>query len=298
MDTSNPWIHVENPFDNRTKESRKVMNALATDHHSRLLARQPQGGFWVTLLPAWQTEYNTWHTRYEAWVNASAAWNSCTRALEGLLEQLQVAPPGEGRSLIDSWAGRLEGLFGKASSHYEFLLPQGREPFTRGTREGIIGAVHGLAQRLQTRLTPLTAEESALQAQVDALVAAGATVPESIADALQEAKDRTAGVTQLMGKVSAFHTKLFDARNAQQGCEGELRVAATAVEAQRVRIARQMFKNFGLILAHFCDPASPAPDPQFAAADLFDLATLQRPKSEDEPEEPEPEPAPVPPPGP
>ena len=292
MDNNNPWPQVENPFDNRTKKSRKAMHKIGTDHKDKI---QPKSltdaffsGIYTLFLPIW----NDWAAAYDAWVNANAAWNSCTRKLEGLLDVLRVDPPGEGRSLIDQWEGSIAGLWSSTGSMYEFFFPQGRAPFTEGTRESIMQAVGTLSTRLIEKLPGIVTERTNLESQVNSM---GALVTDELADALQVARDRESTVTRLANRINAFHGSLAAARSKQQGCEGAVGLASSALDKQRVRLARRLLKNFYLIADHHCDVEAPEPNPQFVAADYFDLETIMRPNGEGDDADEDP-PAPVTPP--
>jgi hypothetical protein len=295
MDNNNPWPLAENPFDNRTKRSRKAMHKIGADHKDKLDVKAATSAFFASLQGLYIPIWTNWTAAYNAWVNANAAWNSCTRKLEGMLDTLRVDPPGEGRSLIDQWEGAIAGLWSRTGSMYEYFFPQGREPFTEGTRESTIQAVATLSTRLIEKTAIIQSERANLELQLDALVAAGATVPDELQDAVQLARDREATVTRLGNRINAFAGSLQAARSEQQGCEGTVALASSALDKQRVRLARRLLKNFYLIADHHCDVEAPEPNPQFAAADYFDLATLMRPNGEGDDGEEEP-PAPVPPP--
>lgn len=291
------WHYCENQFDNATKDSRKRMNIILTDHIAKLIARQSEHATITGLIGPTQGVVNIWQQRYTDWRNKRAAYKAASQGVQSLLDALMFAPGAGQRSKIDEWDTRLAALWTPDAQDYTFLLPNGRAPFTTGGRDNIIKEVGDFSQRLSQKAPELTAARDGLQAQVDAITNAGGTPPDALVDALDTAKGRVDAVVTLGARTAAFHSQLSSARSLQQGKEGLVDAAATLVEEQRVVAARRLYANLGLLMAHFVLLPNEQPEPQRAAEDFFDLDTLMQ-TGEDEEPVPEPAPAPVTPPTP
>jgi hypothetical protein len=287
------WHFLENQFDNSTKNSRKRMNIILTDHLAKVFARLSEHATITALVSPTQAVANTWTTRYTDWRNKLASYRGASQTMQNLLDALKLAPgPGQ-RSKIDEWDSKLTALWTPGSPEYVNFLPSGRAPFANGGRDNIIKEVGDFSQRLTAQITPLTTARDTLQGQVDAITAGGGTPPDALADALETAKDRVDTVTSLAGKTAQFHSQLSSARSAQQGKEGLVDSAATLLEESRVIAARRLYANLGLLMAHFVLLGNEQVDPQCAAGDFFDLDTLIQTAADEEPD-PEPAPAPAP----
>lgn len=293
MITTSIWHYLENQFDNATVSSRLRMNILIVDHAAKLGAKAGAHVTFQTLNTALIPVFSIWQLTYNDWRNKKAAYHSATLTLENLLAVLQISPPGAGRSRIDEWESSISGCFGTSDPYYKHFFPLGREPFTRSGRDNIIVEVGTLHTRLAEKLVPLQNEASAADAPVAALIAAGASVPAVLQDALDAANARTACVASLIPRVASFHAQLYAARTDQQGKEGLLDTASSAVELQRRRACRRLYSNLGRLMSHYTEnPDAPEEEPQYAVTDFFDLDTLMRTGEEEEPDPAPPAPPP------
>lgn len=285
--------YLENQFLNATRDSRKRCKTLADDHNAKLVARVNSNAALPPLLAAWTPVYNLWNTTYNNWQFARANYRACTQKMDNLTEQLRVTPVGGGRSKLDEWEGRVAGLWATTDPVYQFLFPQGREPFTRQGRDATIAEVLNLSTRMASKLPALTTERDNLQVQYDAAIAGAQTPADSLIDALELAKDRVDALTLMANRINAFYGQMNSARLDQQGRESDLDEAARAVEKQRIRICRRMYANMGALIGIYTDIDSPEDEPQMEVAKFFQFELLSLTTPEEEPiPEPAPEPAP------
>lgn len=287
------WHYLENQFDNSTKNSRKRMNIILSDHIAKLSARLGEHATIAGLVGPTQGVMNTWSARYSDWRNKQAAYRSATKAVQDLLDALMFSAGPNVRSKIDEWDSKISALWMPGSVEYVNFLPNGRAPFTIGGRDNIIKEVGDFSQRLAAKIGDLTTARDTLQGQVDAITGGGGVPPEALADALEQAKSRVDTVTSLSSKTAQFHSQLSGARTTQQGKEGLVDSAATLVEEQRVIAARRLYGNLGRLMDHFVSLPGEQVEPQCAAGDFFDLDTLIQTSADEEPD-PEPAPAPTP----
>lgn len=283
MNAAETSHYLENQFLNATRKSRKRCKILADDHHAKLAARLALNPALPVMQGTWLPIYNAWITAYNAWQNARANYRACTQKMDNLTAELRVTPPGGGRSRLDEWEGRVAGLWGVNDPVYQYLFPQGREPFTRQGRDATISEVLNLSTRMATKLSDLTAERDNLQQQVDTLNNNNVTPPDALLDALELAKDRVDTLTLLANRINAFHGQMLAARNDQQSREGDLDAAAVEVEKQRVRICRRMYANMGTLIGLLTEVDSPEAEPQLEVAEFFQFELLSQTAEEEEP---------------
>jgi hypothetical protein len=154
----NTWIHISNPFEAVTKESRRKMLILITDHTSRL-----QNGVAVAVI-------NTLYTRtapvkldfsnkYSTWSVANGQWKAETNRVNAGLKDLSGTK-------IENWDIRIQMIFTQGSADYQALLPRRRVPFQEGTMDERIAAVHTLGEALDAY--PGEASLVTLKGEVDA----------------------------------------------------------------------------------------------------------------------------------
>ncbi len=216
---NNTWKFIENPFLSATADSRRKMDRIVEDHDAKLDAASTEPGAnpeLAVLFTAWGPKKTEWDTAYDAWRNARAGYKGGTVTVENLLNQLHTKPGLEEDSKIENWDNRIRAVAPRGSALYTTLLPQGRAPFSGGTRDGMINEVKLLGQRL----------------------AAQTTKPELVA---------------LGTEVSAFHTQLDNARTGQQGQEGDVTLDASEIEEARKMMARVLYGNCGMLMFLFQD---------------------------------------------
>lgn len=271
------WHYLENQFDGVTRESRKRMDAILADTFPKLVAGTAANSAIAPLVTILTPAKTAWDTVYGQWANARAASRAATQQVENLLFVLRREPaPGE-RSHVDAWESRLSAEWARSHAVYAYLLPQGREPFTLGTREQMIGAVEQFGKRLTDQAGKLQAE---------------AAQPGLAADKAARLTRQATLLTELAGDVSAFFAQLDAARDAQQQREGELDGLSGQVEAARVIAATALYKVLGSLMAIFAEPPQRSQVTAF-----FDLTLIMNPPKAGEDEEEELPADPVPPAG-
>lgn len=283
MNAAETSHYLENQFLNATNGSRKRCKTIADDHHAKLNARVGTHASLPALLTAWTPVYTAWTAAYNTWQNARASYRACTQKMDNVTAELRVTPPGGGRSRLDEWEGRIAGLWGVNEPMYQYLFPQGREPFTRQGRDATIAEVLNLSTRMGTKVAEVTVERDNLQLQVDTLTNNGVTPPDALLDSLALAKDRVDTLTLLANRINAFHGQMLAARDDQQGREADLDAAAIEVEKQRVRICRRMYANMGTLIGIYTDTDSPEGEPQMEVAEFFQFELLSLTTEEEEP---------------
>lgn len=135
------WSYLQNPFDNRTKRSNKLMNTIATDHHDRLLANknrhQDLENLYIDFLPFYQS-FKNFYT--EISTNA-AFYKGNTQSVETLLLELRIKKSVR-------WEAFILSLYDMGSVQYTQLLPTGRKGFYEGSYESRINELASFVQRL------------------------------------------------------------------------------------------------------------------------------------------------------
>lgn len=259
------WHYLENQFESVTRENRKLMDAILTDAHAKFNAGA--GGHAAVnagylLLNAVKVQ---WDAAYSGWFERRAAWRSTTQALLNLLAALQLSPGAGQRSKIDRWESKVASFWSEEHAVYAYLFPLGREPFTSGSREEIIGAVEGLGTRLNTKSGELAA------AAGDPLL-----TPEQVA----ELNEQATALAALSTEVLAFHGQLDAARLIQTQKEGLLDGQATLCEQRRQAAAVALYRALAKLMDAWAEEAT---RPQ--VADYFDLSLIMNPPEEEEEDE-------------
>ena len=127
-----------------------------------------------------------------------------------------MKPGPEDDSKIENWDNRIRTVTPRGSALYTTLLPQGRAPFSQGTRDNIINEVKALGVRLGKQTTK----------------------PDLV----------TLGT-----EVTAFFGQLDAARSGQQGLEGDTDMDATDIETARKAIAAALYGNLGMLMHIYQD---------------------------------------------
>lgn len=214
MPSSTTWKYVVNQFDAATADSRVAMNKIAQDHDPKLKAASLEPGAdprLAQLHTDYQVDLGQWDTAYALWRNTKDGYGGGTNAFEGLLRALAVKASAEETSKVENWDSRIRAEVPHGGTIYTALMPQGRAPFSAGSREEILDAVKGLGTRLSAQTTK------------PALVALGV-------------------------EVTGFYNQLKAARDAQQGMEGGTDMTADQIEVERAAMATALYGNLGMLM--------------------------------------------------
>lgn len=261
------WHYLENQFASVTAGNRKLMHAILKDHYDKLAAGVPGDARLQPLMGVLDPVYTEWTQKYGAWKNSQAAYRSASQAMLNLLDVLRERPPGGGRSKIDEWASKIASYWSASDPNYDFLLPQGREPFTTGSRDEMIGEVERLGQRLLTKKAELAA--AAADPQLDE--------PEQ-----QALTEQANAMDALAAKVSAFHAQLSAARTLQTQKEGAVDQLSGQVRPARLAAADALYHSLAGLMAIFYKAEG-----RDQVTGFFDLTLIMSPP---EPSDQEPDP--------
>ncbi len=246
------WHYLENQFDSVTRRARKRMDSILADTHPKLAQGANLNPALEPALAVLTPAKTAWDAAYGQWLDKQAGYRSATQATENLISSLQRAPaPGE-RSKLDRWESKVAGEWARSHPVYQFLFPRGREPFTSGTREQILDEVERLGGRFTQKAGDLAGEAAAL-------------------------------LTGLGGEVTAFHSELQAARDAQQTTEGEVDQFAALADQRRVEAATALYRVLAKLMDIFAEPAE-----RDQVTGFFDLTLIMTPPRPDEGDEAEP----------
>jgi len=134
------WHYAENQIDNCTKESKKRMNRIISDHLSKLhagIADPDILALYNRTLPL-KTDFSG---SYAGAISANAYYKGRTAAYDLLKNELSSTK-------IEDWDIQIQVVFRKGTPEYIGLLPRGREPFQKGTNDQRIDEVRALGLRL------------------------------------------------------------------------------------------------------------------------------------------------------
>lgn len=151
------WSPTENQFDNGTKNSKKKMNILSSDHDSKLHA-QMSNPLIAVLFSFFNPIRLMYLAKYTQWKSTVAAYHGATIAFEQLIAQLSS-------TMIEDFDIRIQVVFKRGTAQYAALLPNFRGPFQTGEYDERITALGTLSQSL-TGIVPL----AAVKADVDAFL--------------------------------------------------------------------------------------------------------------------------------
>jgi len=258
------WHYLENQFLSVTKKRRGLADAIYKDHLAKLTGKLPGNAALAPLLAVVNAAGGPWSAKYGEWKNARAEYRGATQGVENLLDVLRKKPVGGGRSKIEEWDSKIRAHWSPGDPIYATLLPQGREPFTTGTRDGMLDEVGLLAGRIQPQADQLTAA-------ITAALAAGAD-----ATLLTEQRD---ALVALKPSVVAFSAQVNAARSLQTQKEGFVDEFSEQLEPLRVGLCVALYRNVGSLMAML------APH-QTAVAGYFDLQLIMAPPAGDDEDEP------------
>lgn len=134
------WHFADNQLDNCTKQSKKRMNRISSDHASKLLAETSDADI-LTLSTRFAPLRTSFSGAYADAIAANAIYKGRTQKFENLKKELTGTK-------IEDWDIQIQVVFRKDSPEYIELLPNGRKPFQSGTNDQRIEEVRSLGLRL------------------------------------------------------------------------------------------------------------------------------------------------------
>lgn len=194
------WHYLSNQFEKATDNSFRKMLTITNDHFARLQAQQADPEV-LPLLARTTPVHDAYLDGYSGWKSALGLYRSSTSIVEGLLEQLSS-------SLARQWDVAVMSEYDKGTPEHTALLPNGREPFQKGTIDERVSAV----KTLGTTLTDYAA------------------------------------LADLKVEVDDFHTEIKNARDGQQNREQLAGQSSTDLEQARKAIATMLYRNLGTLM--------------------------------------------------
>ena len=144
MITHADWIYIQNPFDTVTKTSYKKLDVIALDHLTKLKARQGDDPRIANLEQETGQKYQHFSSLYTQWQDINNVYNAATAKVDEKEKELA----GEG-SLMEGWDLRIQLKFRKNTTEYQKeFFPEGKDVYSKGSREGKIRALEILGEAL------------------------------------------------------------------------------------------------------------------------------------------------------
>jgi len=140
MSTANSWRYASNQFDNSTKNSRKRMKIISTDHDGKLMERQGEPGIGA-LYEFYHPLHEGYINKYSDWMVMRASYKGSTLTIRNLFGELSS-------SRIRNWDVVIQGFYPLNTQRYVELLPNRRKPFQNGGYEQRSAAVQALIQAI------------------------------------------------------------------------------------------------------------------------------------------------------
>lgn len=200
---SGKWHYLSNQILVATEGSFKLMLILLKDHAAKL-----RGGSTDPDIDVLRARFDPIEEAYldalSLWTNAKAFYKGATLAFEILLKELSSKK-------IRDWDVQIQVVYSKDTEEYISLLPNGRNPFQKGSYEIIISHVGALAKTLA--LYPVLAATKT--------------------------------------DVENFYAQLLSTRETQQVKEALVKSKSEALEKARVEAAVTMYGNLGVLMDKF-----------------------------------------------
>lgn len=134
------WSYLQNPFDNVTKSSYKLMYLMSTDHFDKLSARKSDT-FINELYEFGKPSFDTFITQYRKNVSDDANYQMYTLRFENLILELMS-------TRARRWDIQILGIYDVMTPEYKSLMPNNRAPFQTGSYEMRINSVKSLSDQL------------------------------------------------------------------------------------------------------------------------------------------------------
>lgn len=138
---NNLWSALRNPFENPTRNSFKLMNLIATDHHDKLKAAAAQDAGLLPLYRLYEPTYSQFQEAFTAATTNVSKYRVSTRRVETLFDELN-------NTKIRHWDVAIQYHYPSETLDYMSLMPDHREPFQKGGYEMRIKELKSLNERL------------------------------------------------------------------------------------------------------------------------------------------------------
>jgi hypothetical protein len=142
MRKSESWRYSTNQFDNSTKNSKKRMKIISTDHDGKLMERQGEPGI-GDLYAFYHPLHEGYINKYSDWMVMRASYKGSSLVIRNLFGELSS-------SRIRTWDVTIQGFYPLNTQRYVELLPNRRKPFQNGGYEQRSAAVQALVQAIGT----------------------------------------------------------------------------------------------------------------------------------------------------
>lgn len=121
------WIHLTNPFEIATKDSKAKMNVIASDHDSRLEAGISDPAI-LTLYTPFHEAKNVYQDLMSDWVSIRGMSKGKTRSWEDELDEVT-------KNTIYIWEGKVFNIFPKNTPTAMTIFPNNKSPLTASKYE-------------------------------------------------------------------------------------------------------------------------------------------------------------------
>jgi hypothetical protein len=142
MKTTNPWLHLRNPFLYATGNSYPKAMSLC-EFHEKALSKNKIDPFILALFNAFHPFHEDFQNTYGIWKAQVGVNQGSTLKLGQLLKQLSS-------TRIKNWDNQIQIKYPQNTPEYVQLLPNRRTPFQKGKQSKKIDALGALAKNLST----------------------------------------------------------------------------------------------------------------------------------------------------
>jgi hypothetical protein len=165
MKTTNPWLHLRNPFLYATENSYPKAMSLS-EFHENALSKNKTDPFILALFNAFHPFHENYENSYGIWKAQVGVNQGGTLKLGQLLKQLSS-------TRIKNWDNQIQIKYPQNTPEYIKLLPNRRMPFQGGKQKERIDALGALTLNLSTDTSLNTLFEEVDDFNVKVIAAAG-----------------------------------------------------------------------------------------------------------------------------
>jgi len=138
------WVHLNNFFLTRTKDSARLCVRISKKHDSALQAASAGGDvFFTGLYTAYHPLHTALVTAYDIWLSQTGSQQGQTYSLTQLLSQLRSTK-------AENWTVAVKNVYPKNTAKFTSLFPNLKKPFQAGSQQGKIDAVKALSIAIGT----------------------------------------------------------------------------------------------------------------------------------------------------
>ena len=135
------WSYLQNPFENRTKKSIKLMNSIATDHHDKLYTHKNTHQALKNLYHSFLPFYQKFKKNYTKMDRYAKEYKKNTEITEALFTELRIKKSVR-------WEAFILSLYDMDSEVYTSIFLNGRKVFYENIYEERIKALGFFIERL------------------------------------------------------------------------------------------------------------------------------------------------------